>query len=82
MALLAAHDVDQTCHDAIESDSKIFCHQHYILNVKKGQILFELDGASKRLARQAIYKATRKLPIMAKFVELSYNHEKKVLLLR
>ncbi len=44
---------------------------YWASRVKKGQILFELDGVSKRLARQAVYKATQKLPIMAKFVELS-----------
>ena len=38
--------------------------------VKKGQILFELDGISKRIARQAVYKAIQKLSITAKFVEL------------
>lgn len=44
---------------------------YWASRVRKGQILFELDGVSRRMAFQAICKAIQKLPIMAKFVELS-----------
>jgi large subunit ribosomal protein L16 len=45
--------------------------EYWATRIKKGQILFELDRVPKRLARQAIYKAVQKLPIIAKFVALS-----------
>nr|AST08675.1 50S ribosomal protein L16 [Chlorella heliozoae] len=40
----------------------------WICRVKKGQILFEMDGVSLQLARQASMVAYYKLPLKTKFV--------------
>ncbi len=42
---------------------------HYVFPVKPGRILFELDGISENLARQAFRKASDKLSIKTKFVK-------------
>nr|YP_009705880.1 ribosomal protein L16 [Prototheca bovis]AVM80929.1 ribosomal protein L16 [Prototheca bovis] len=39
--------------------------------VKKGQILFEIDGVSPTMALQAVKSAKYKLPILTKYVSLS-----------
>lgn len=41
---------------------------HWICRVKKGQILFEMDGVSSQLARQASLLADYKLPLKTKFI--------------
>jgi len=41
---------------------------HYASVVRPGKILFELDGVTKQIAREAFAKAASKLPIKAKFV--------------
>jgi len=41
---------------------------HYVFPVKPGRILFEVDGISENLARQAFEKASDKLSIKTKFV--------------
>jgi len=41
---------------------------HYVFPVKPGRILFEIDGISENLARQAFRKASDKLSIQTKFV--------------
>lgn len=40
----------------------------YVVPVKPGKILFELDGVSEEIAREALGKAAAKLPIKVKFV--------------
>lgn len=42
---------------------------HYIFRVKPGRILFELEGVSEELAKEALEKAQTKLPIKAKFIK-------------
>ena len=39
------------------------------LSIKPGRILFEVDGVSEAIAREALYKASAKLPIKTKFVK-------------
>ena len=41
---------------------------HYVCVVKPGRILFEMDGVTEELAREALRLATHKLPIKTKFV--------------
>lgn len=42
---------------------------HYVFPVKPGRILFEMDGVSEEVARQAIKQAGDKLPIKTRFVK-------------
>ena len=37
--------------------------------VKPGRIIFEIDGVSEEVAREALYKASAKLPIKTKFIK-------------
>lgn len=41
---------------------------HFVFQVQPGRILFEIDGVSEEIAREALRKATAKLPLKAKFV--------------
>ena len=41
---------------------------HFVFEVRPGRILFEIDGVSEDIAREAFRKATAKLPLQAKFV--------------
>jgi large subunit ribosomal protein L16 len=41
---------------------------HFVFEVKPGRILFEVDGVPEDIAREALRKATAKLPLKAKFV--------------
>lgn len=41
---------------------------HFIFEVRPGRIIFEIDGVSETVAREALRKATAKLPIKAKVV--------------
>jgi large subunit ribosomal protein L16 len=41
---------------------------HWVAVVKPGRILFELEGVTQRLAREALELASAKLPIRTKFV--------------
>jgi len=41
---------------------------HYVARVRPGRMLFEMDGVSEELAREAMRLAGRKLPIKTKFV--------------
>lgn len=41
---------------------------HFVFEVAPGRILFEIDGVSEEVAREALRKATAKLPLKAKFV--------------
>lgn len=42
---------------------------HFVSVVRPGRILFEMDGVTKEIAREAIRLAAHKLPIKTKFIE-------------
>lgn len=42
---------------------------HYVFPVKPGRILFEMDGISEEIAREALRRASCKLPIKTKFIK-------------
>ena len=41
---------------------------HFVFEVRPGRILFEIDGVPEDIAREALRKATAKLPVNTKFV--------------
>ena len=41
---------------------------HYVVVVKPGMILFEMDGVKEDIARQAMKLAAYKLPVTSKFI--------------
>lgn len=41
----------------------------YVCEVRPGRVLFEVDGAPEKAAREALRKAGTKLPLVAKVVE-------------
>ena len=43
--------------------------EYWVCRVKPGRILFEVDGINEITARQALYKASAKLPIKTKFIK-------------
>lgn len=43
--------------------------EYWVARVKPGRILFELEGVSEEIAREAFEKASAKLPIKSKFVK-------------
>lgn len=42
---------------------------HYVVWVKPGTILFEIDGVSEDIAREAMRRAGHKLPVSIKFIK-------------
>ncbi len=42
--------------------------EYWVVRVKPGRIMFELDGISEELARQALALAAFKLPVKTKFI--------------
>ena len=42
--------------------------EYYACRVKPGRIIFEVDGVTEEVAREALYKAGAKLPIKTKFI--------------
>jgi len=42
--------------------------EYFIFEVHPGRILFEVDGVSEEVAKEAMRKAAKKLPVKAKFV--------------
>jgi large subunit ribosomal protein L16 len=42
--------------------------EHFIFEVRPGRVIFEIDGVSEAIAREAFRKATAKLPLKAKVV--------------
>lgn len=42
--------------------------EYFIFDVRPGRIIFEIDGVSEAVAREALRKATAKLPLKAKVV--------------
>ena len=43
--------------------------EFWVCRVKPGRILFEIDGVNEIIAREALYKASAKLPIKTKFIK-------------
>jgi large subunit ribosomal protein L16 len=43
--------------------------EFWACRVKPGRILFEVDGVSEEIAREALYKASAKLPIKTRFIK-------------
>ena len=43
--------------------------EYYACRVKPGRIIFEVDGVTEEVAREALYKASAKLPIKTKFIK-------------
>jgi len=43
--------------------------EYWVVRVKPGRILFEIDGVSTQLAREALDLAAAKLPIKTRFIE-------------
>ena len=43
--------------------------EYWACRVKPGRILFEVDGVTEEIAREALYKASAKLPIKCKFIK-------------
>ena len=43
--------------------------EFWACRVKPGRILFEVDGGPEEVAREALYKASAKLPIKCKFIK-------------
>lgn len=41
---------------------------HYVVNLKAGKILFEIEGVSKDIAAEALRRAGAKLPVKTKFI--------------
>lgn len=41
---------------------------HFVFEVSPGRVLFEIDGVTEGVAREAMRKATAKLPIKGRFV--------------
>ncbi|KKS44156.1 50S ribosomal protein L16 [Candidatus Azambacteria bacterium RIFOXYD1_FULL_42_11] len=41
---------------------------HYVVPIKPGRILFEMDGVSRELAEEAMRRAAYKLPVKTKFI--------------
>lgn len=42
---------------------------HYVVAMKPGRVIFEVDGLKEDMAREAMKKAAAKLPIKTKFVK-------------
>lgn len=43
--------------------------EHYVVPVRPGKILFEMDGVSENIAAEALRLAAHKLPVKTKFVK-------------
>ena len=41
---------------------------HYVVPIKPGRIIFEMDGIPQEMAKEAIRRAGHKLPVKTKFV--------------
>jgi len=41
---------------------------HYVVPVKPGRILFEMDGVPQETAKEAMRRASHKLPVKTKFI--------------
>ena len=47
--------------------------EYWVAVVKPGRVLFEMDGVSEEIAREAMRLAMHKLPIKCKFVTKEQN---------
>ena len=43
--------------------------EYYACRVKPLRIIFEVDGVTEEVAKEALYKASAKLPIKTKFIK-------------
>jgi len=43
--------------------------EYYACRVKPSRIIFEVDGVSEEIAKEALYKESAKLPIKTKFIK-------------
>ena len=43
-------------------------NEYWVCRVKPGRIIFEVDGVSEQVAKEALYKASTKLPIKTKII--------------
>ena len=43
--------------------------EYWACRVKPGRVLFEVDGVPEEVAKEALYKASAKLPIKTKFIK-------------
>lgn len=41
---------------------------HYVMPIKPGRIIFEMDGVTEELAKEAMRKANHKLPVKTRFI--------------
>jgi large subunit ribosomal protein L16 len=41
---------------------------HYVFPVRPGRIIFEMDGVTEEIAKEALEKAGDKLPVKTKFI--------------
>ncbi len=41
---------------------------HYVMPIKPGRVIFEMDGVDETLAKEAMTKAGHKLPVKTKFI--------------
>ena len=42
---------------------------HYVMSIKPGRILFEMDGVTEEVASEAMRLAAHKLPVKTKFIK-------------
>ncbi len=42
---------------------------HYVYPIRPGRIIFEMDGVSEEVAREALHEAAGKLPVHTKFIK-------------
>jgi len=41
---------------------------HYVMPIKPGRVIFEMDGVEEDLAKEAMRKASHKLPVKTRFI--------------
>ena len=42
---------------------------HYVIPIRPGRILFEMDGVTREIAAEALRRAAHKLPVKTRFIE-------------
>ncbi|HPT40036.1 MAG TPA: 50S ribosomal protein L16 [Candidatus Paceibacterota bacterium] len=43
--------------------------EYYVFPVRRGRVLFELDGVTEEIAREALRRANDKMPLKTKFIK-------------
>ena len=66
---LASYEAETSGLELIKSGVITAEIDHYVFSLKPGRIIFEMDGISESLAREALSLADAKLPIKTKFVK-------------